>query len=224
MALSNIQKALEQYYLTKLDRNKFPLYYERRTAQYRDEEINKTKIITIPLQIKCISALFLNLPHEVSGQYGKVEKATRDFLFKGDSHLALLSSYYVSGLIWYKVERFFQNNEEGKKFRRARWHIMVIFKFFYCDKDDVNLLSSSRQEINRKTEKISEKLEKIILEKDEIVTTKLLEILRFITATLSTHSHKSIEELSKDRKLFEKKDTTLTLIEAVKKLRQENTP
>ncbi|ECC1349504.1 AIPR family protein, partial [Listeria monocytogenes] len=128
VALSAIQKAIEQYYNTKAKGNSCPLYYERRTEQYRDENIPKTKIINIPFQIKATSALFFDLPHEVSGQYGKVVKQTGDLLFK-DTHLSFLNSYYVSGLAWYKVERFVLNNEDGKRFRRARWHIIMILKY-----------------------------------------------------------------------------------------------
>ncbi|MFV5262982.1 AIPR family protein, partial [Acinetobacter courvalinii] len=150
---------IEQYHITKKRTNNFDLYYERRTAQFRDEDnIQKTKIITIPTQIKCTSAMFLNLPHEVSGQYGKVERTTRGLLFRDDKDLAYLNTYYVSGLAWYRVERFIANNDEGKKFRRARWHLIMLLKIFCCNVSDINMHSNGRQEIGVNSEKISQNL------------------------------------------------------------------
>ncbi|MFB9997712.1 AIPR family protein [Providencia rustigianii] len=150
MALSNFQKAIERYYSIKQESNRFSIYYERRTEQYRGDDIPKTKIINIPIQIKCVSALFFNLPHEVSGQYGKVEKSTSGLLFENEKHLSFLNVYYVSGLCWYKVERFVQNHEEGRKFRRARWHIMMLFKLRNCDVKDLDKLGFNKIPIDKK--------------------------------------------------------------------------
>ena len=125
IALTPIQKAIEVFYNQKRDLNKFDLFYERRTEQYRDENIQKSKIINIPYQIKSASALYFDLPHEVSGQYGKVERNTKNLLFK-ENDLNYLNSYYVSGLAWYRVEIFVTNSEMGKKYRRARWHIIML--------------------------------------------------------------------------------------------------
>ena len=199
MALSTIQKAIEEYYTTKMHNNHFPLYYERRTEQYRDEGIAKTKIINIPTQIKCTAALFCNLP---------------------DTDLSYLNIYYVSGLCWYKVERFVQNNEEGKKVRRARWHIMMLLKLMYCKKKDLDLLCSSRMEIDQRMKAASENLERILLQSDDLLHPILVETLNFIKSSLSAHYSKEIEELLDDRKIFERKETTTILINAVKKLRE----
>jgi hypothetical protein len=220
MALSTIQKALEEYYVTKMTNNGFPLYYERRTEQFRDEGIAKTKIINIPTQIKCTSALFCNLPHEVSGQYGKVERSTRGILFRTDKDLSYLNIYYVSGLCWYKVERFVQNNEEGKKVRRARWHIMMLLKLMHCKKKDLDLLCSSRIEIDNRMKVASETLEKFLLKGDEVLYPELIRIVNFIKDSLSAHHGIDSEKLMNDRKVFERKETTTILINAVKKLRE----
>ena len=73
------QKNLETYYSTYGENER--LYYERRTGQYRLESIPKTKIVNIPQQIKSVSAMFLNNPHGVSGNYGAIVKkvGNKDF-------------------------------------------------------------------------------------------------------------------------------------------------
>lgn len=206
VALSSIQKALEQYYCAKSKDNKYPLYYERRTEQYRDENIPKAKIINIPFQIKATSALFFDMPHEVSGQYGKVEKQTRGLLFE-DSHIAFLNSYYVSGLAWYKVERFVQNQEEGKKFRRARWHIIMILKYLCCPNDKINLA------IDKKSEANSKLIEAVLLDDD-----KMNEILKKAVEIIdkSLRQKGNIDTILSDRKTFERKDTTTHILDYIK--------
>ena len=210
VALSPIQKALEQYYQTKKSQNNFDLYYERRTEQYREDNIPKTKIITIPCQIKSISALFLDLPHAVSGQYGKVEKSTRGKLFQDSTDLLFLNSYYVSGLSWYKVERFVLNNEEGKKYKRARWHIIMLIKYLSCSIDKIDL------KIGKISERQSKIIEKILLD-DKKLNIMLKTVIKIIEECFNNNS-----SILSDRKLFEKKETTSKLIEFVKEYQKKN--
>lgn len=203
LALRDEQKSLEEYYSAKRNQNKFALYYERRTEQYRNESIQKTKIINIPFQIKATSAMFLDLPHEVSGQYGKVEQKTRGKLFTDSS---LLNPYYVSGLTWYRVETFIRNNDEGKKYRRARWHIMMVIKYLISPPKDTSII------IDKNAEKISEDVEKLMLDDEkslQIIENALNLIKDFIR-------NEGISDISEDRKFFERKETTTGLSEMLK--------
>lgn len=209
VALSTIQKALEQYYTTKSKSSKYPLYYERRTDQYRDDNIPKAKIINIPFQIKATSALFFDMPHEVSGQYGKVERQTRGLLFE-ETHIAFLNSYYVSGLAWYKVERFIQYQEESKKYRRARWHLIMLLKYLCCPIDKISMA------IDKKSESNSKLIEEILLDDDK-TNDYLKKAVDIIEKSLGEKDN--IETVLSDRKTFERKDTTNIIIDYIKKNR-----
>lgn len=213
IALSTIQKALEQFYIAKSKNSRFPLYYERRTGQYRDDDIAKTKIINIPFQIKATSALFFDLPHEVSGQYGKVAKQTRGLLFE-ESHLSFLNPYYTSGLAWYKVERFVQSHEDGKKYRRARWHLIMLLKYLCCSHDKISPSIDKRSEANSKL------IETILLddEKTNVILEKAIEIIKE-----SLTQDNDIETVLADRKTFERKDTTTIILNYVKGLSMNKT-
>ena len=200
IALTPIQKAIEVFYNQKRDLNKFDLFYERRTEQYRDENIQKSKIINIPYQIKSASALYFDLPHEVSGQYGKVERNTKNLLFK-ENDLNYLNSYYVSGLAWYRVERFVTNSEMGKKYRRARWHIIMLLKYYLCDINNIELAINKKSEINSKV------IERHLLDEDECH--------RILSALIEIINEYAIQH-SNDRKLFERKETTQNLIQLVR--------
>lgn len=99
-ALSTFQRTLEEYYKTYSD-SETALYYERRTGQYRNKGICPAQIISIPMQIKAASSMFLDNPHGVSGQYGTIAKNAGKKLFKENDKPIL---YYVSALAVYRLE------------------------------------------------------------------------------------------------------------------------
>lgn len=122
-ALSTFQKKLEEYYKTYRDED--ALVYERRTGQYRDSNIPKNRIVTIAMQIKTVAAMFLDEPSGVSGQYGTVAKRVGNKIFKtADKEII----YYVSSLALYKIENLFRTHKIDKKYRRARYHAMMLFR------------------------------------------------------------------------------------------------
>jgi hypothetical protein len=124
-ALSTFQKKLEEYYT--IFKSADALVYERRKGQYRGSDIPKSRIITIPMQIKTVAAMFLNEPGAVSGQYGTVVKRVGNKIFKEDDELSI---YYVSALALYKIENLFKNGTLNKKYRRSRYHAMMLFRMY----------------------------------------------------------------------------------------------
>ena len=197
-------------FVSKKTENSFELFYERRTEQYRDENIPKTKIINIPFQIKSTSAMFLNLPHEVSGQYGKVEKKTRGLLFDDSKDFGLLNVYYTSGLTWYRAERYVLNNHD-RAYRRARWHIIMLAKYICCEKTNLS------NKIDKSNNQNSEIIEKIMLKEDQAnkIFDKAIEIIN--ACLKEQYDDIDIDEILKDRKLFERKETTDWLLSFIEK-------
>lgn len=129
-ALSTFQKNLEEYY--KTFKTQDALIYERRTGQYRDSDIPNNKIISIATQIKTIAAMFLNEPSGVSGQYGTVAKRVGNKIFKTSDKLIM---YYVSALALYKIENLFKTNKIDKKYRRSRYHAMMLFRIVVSEEE-----------------------------------------------------------------------------------------
>ncbi|MFA7662583.1 MAG: AIPR family protein [Patescibacteria group bacterium] len=124
VAFSDFQKNLEQYYKTFKDDNK--LFYERRTGQYNTEHgVTKTKIVTIKNQIKTFASMFLNVPHLASGYYGKLYKDVKDKIFDKDHKY---NPYYLSSLAIYKIEKFTRAGSIDRKYNKARYHILMLFR------------------------------------------------------------------------------------------------
>ncbi len=126
-ALTVFQRNLEQFYNTYDGDNK--LFYERRAKQYNSSNnVIKTRIITVPIQIKSFSAMFLLNPHLVTSYFGTlVKKLNSDTskIFK-DDHAYI--TYYVSGLAYYKLETFFRRKLIDSKYKSIRFHILMLFR------------------------------------------------------------------------------------------------
>lgn len=194
-ALNNFHKMLEEYYKSQHTSFKdLQLYYERRSNQYRNSDIAQTKIINIPKQIKTVTSMFLDNPHGVSGHYGTVARKVKDEIFQEDDKS---EPYFVSSVLFYRLEAFFRKNKEYKEFTRMKWHILMTIKYSLVNngKFSPNLNSTEVQKL------ANEILKRI---KNEDNTNILI-----ISAIDSIKEMIVEEELEfEDRKLFERKETT----------------
>lgn len=187
-ALSTFQKKLEEYYKTYRDED--ALVYERRTGQYRDSNIPKNRIVTIAMQIKTVAAMLLDEPSGVSGQYGTVAKRVGNKIFKtADKEII----YYVSSLALYKIENLFRTHKIDKKYRRARYHAMMLFRMLV-----------STEEMPRFNARKMENYCKNILE----VLENNAECERIFCGIVAYIASKDGELDIMDRKCFERKETT----------------
>lgn len=195
-ALSTFQRTLEEYYRTYTEPDE-TLYYERRTGQYRNKDVPKGQIVSIPMQIKAAAAMFLDNPHDVSGRYGTIARNVGSKLFR-DNHKPIL--YYVSALAVYRFENLIKQKKIDTSYRKARYHAIMLFKYVIGGKDVPKYYNS------RKMENYCEKVRRALndSEKCEAVYKKILEYLS------------SREEISfADRKVFERKETTELLLRSL---------
>jgi hypothetical protein len=71
------QKRLEEFYQAASRDLPLPLYYERRSKQYDNSEVQRDQIISLAVQIKCFVAMFLNEPHSTHRYYGELLSSYR---------------------------------------------------------------------------------------------------------------------------------------------------
>jgi hypothetical protein len=148
-ALSDFQRNLEHYY-DSFDSDE-KLYYERRSKQYNsDASVNKTRIITIPIQIKAFSAMYLKNPHLVTSFFGSiVKKLDTDGspIFNQDHKLI---PYYVSGLAHYRLDSFFRskNNDLNidSKYKKVKFHLLMLFRLIIQPTDPPPMNSDRKME------------------------------------------------------------------------------
>lgn len=188
-ALSTFQKNLEAYYKTYTEPD--ALVYERRTGQYRDGNVPKNRIVSIPTQIKTMAAMFLNEPSAVSGQYGTVAKRVGNKIFRTSDRLIM---YYVSAMALYKIENLFKTNKIDKIYRRSRYHAMMLFRMAVSNEE----MPKFNQ---RKMELYCQNLLNVLRD-DERCEKVFVGIVDFIVS--------NGEEIDIfNRKCFERKETTL---------------
>lgn len=126
-AMTDFQKNLEHYYNSIEGEGK--LYYERRANQYNNTNttIAKKRIISVSNQIKSFSSIFRQDPHLVTTYFGQITKEIgkkKSKLLEADHQFA---TYYLAGLIFYKLDTLFTANEIDKKFKKVKFYIIMLF-------------------------------------------------------------------------------------------------
>lgn len=126
-ALTQFQRSLEQYYNSYTGDAK--IYYERRAKQYNsDNSVLKSKVITVPYQIKSFAAMFLDEPHNVTSFFGTIVRRLNEGkaqIFNNDHSYA---PYYTSSFAFYKLESFFRKGSIDSSFKKVRFHILMLFR------------------------------------------------------------------------------------------------
>ena len=156
-AMTDFQKNLEHYYNAMEGDGR--LYYERRVNQYNnDSSVVKKRIISVSNQIKSFSSIFRQDPHLVTTYFGQIAKEIgnkKSKLFENDHQFA---SYYLAGLIFYKLDTLFASNEIDKKFKKVKFYIIMLFPLL-ASKENFPPLNS-----HNKVEKYCNPIIKILLE------------------------------------------------------------
>lgn len=122
LSMDEYQQELESFYNSY---NKYTrLYYERRDGQYRgNPEAELIKIVSPEIQMKSFASIFLNSPHIASRFAGKLHEEISKKIFIKD-HRSIM--YYVAGLINYRLEKAFINDEINGVYNKFKYHIETI--------------------------------------------------------------------------------------------------
>ncbi|MFA5361397.1 MAG: AIPR family protein [archaeon] len=175
-AFSRFQKDLELFYESEQDINA-KLFYERRQKQYQDKEISRPRIVTIREQIKSFAAMFLDQPHVASGYFSKVYKNNKEQMFMSGHKF---DSYFISSLSMYRLDSFFRDELLNKKYRIARYHILMIFRMLIEKSNGISLPYLNSRDIEDFCERI-----KIILLDDKKSIEYFIESIKIIDSIKS---------------------------------------
>lgn len=126
-ALTQFQRSLEQYYNSFSGDSK--IYYERRSKQFNsDNNVQKSRIITVPYQIKSFVGMFLEEPHNVTSYFGAIVKRLNEGkipIFIEDHAYA---PYYTSAYAYYRLESLFKKGSIDSSYKKVRFHILMLFR------------------------------------------------------------------------------------------------
>lgn len=142
-ALTQFQRSLEQYYNSYNGDSK--IYYERRAKQYNsDNSVLKSKVITVPYQIKSFAAMFLDEPHNVTSFFGTIVKRLNEGKAQIFNNDHAYSPYYTSAFAYYKLESFFRKGSIDTSFKKVRFHILMLFRILN-EKENLPTLNSTKR-------------------------------------------------------------------------------
>lgn len=126
-SLTKFQRHLEDYFNSFTGDSR--LYYERRSKQYNsDSSVLKTRIITVPYQIKSFVAMFLEEPHNVTSFFGSIVKRINDGKIKVFSNEHSFFPYYLSAYAYYKLDCFFRKGQIDSSYKKVKFHILMLFR------------------------------------------------------------------------------------------------
>jgi hypothetical protein len=129
-SLTSFQRSLEQFYISYNGDAK--LYYERRSKQYNtDSSVLKTRIITVPYQIKSFAAMFLDNPHQVTSFFGTLVSRLNEGKAQIFTQDHVYSPYYTSAFAYYKLENHFRKRNIDSSYKKVRFHILMLFRMMY---------------------------------------------------------------------------------------------
>lgn len=140
VALSQFQKRLEDFYI--LDTLDVKLTYERRSGQFYQKEVTKTRVVSITDQMRAVSALFLDSPHAAARYTGKLFDEVGKSIFKEDHRL---SPYVASAFAAYRLENAFKTGLESR-YKPARYHILTAYKYAVLNGPSAPLNSGKSEE------------------------------------------------------------------------------
>nr|WP_242018680.1 MULTISPECIES: AIPR family protein [unclassified Synechocystis] len=140
IAITDFQKELESYYEAQPE--EYRLYYERRSKQYASlTNIEKVRIITIPLQIKAFSSMFLDYAHLAGRYHANLLTSVNDNIFI-NTHQKI--AYYVSAYASYKIDYLLRNKQIDKKYNPFKYIILMGINLYLSEHKKTNNISSKK--------------------------------------------------------------------------------
>ena len=143
-SLTQFQRSLEQFYNSYENDNK--LYYERRSKQYNsDTSVIKSRVITVPYQIKSFAGMFLNEPHNVTSYFGSIVRKLNDGKIQIFDNDHSYFPYYTSAYAYYKLETLFKRGLVDSSYRKVKFHLLMLFRMIN-EKEELPKLNSRKME------------------------------------------------------------------------------
>lgn len=119
IALLPFVKNLEEY--CRSTEESVRLFIERRESQYQHESIERSRIISLPILMKTVSATISGQPNRSARDYKKLLKDNEKNLF---TELSDVQIYHSSAYLYYKLEFLWRNGRIDASLKIYRFYIL----------------------------------------------------------------------------------------------------
>lgn len=150
-ALSPFMKDLEIF--CKSRPSDVAIFIERRENQYRDIEVERTRIFRPAELMKAVAAIYLHQPNRAARDYRGIRKEFQASVFQPDHNVEL---YHIAALASYRYDFAIRNKRVDKN-----WGIYKFYALFALGKSEYqapDVLGASL----KTQEKVRERIEKIL--------------------------------------------------------------
>jgi len=119
IALLPFVKNLEEY--CRSTDESIRLFIERRESQYQHETLERSRIISLPILMKAVSATILGQPNRSARDYKKLFKDNEKNLFTERSDVQI---YHAIAYLYYKLEFLWRNTRIDASLKIYRFYIL----------------------------------------------------------------------------------------------------
>ncbi|WP_218777523.1 AIPR family protein [Acetobacter indonesiensis] len=140
LALLPFVKNLEEYCHSVDDQYK--IFIERRENQYQREEIERARIMQLPVLLKAISATLLGQPNRSARDYKKIYRENKAVIFKENSDVRI---YHAIAYLYYRLEFLWRNQKINNSLKIFRFYILWAVYVKITEGEDVLKLHKPQQ-------------------------------------------------------------------------------
>ena len=168
-ALKPFMKDLEEYsFQQPTDRR---LFIERREHQYRDEGVERTRIIKPSELVKAIAGMFIFQPHRAARDYRGIRKEYAEKIFQDDHSVV---PYYAAAYASYRVDFLIRNSRVPRDWGIFKYYVLSRLGRQSTESADIFAMK------NKKQGDICEELIAVLDDEEKLIehftaTAKLLE-------------------------------------------------
>nr|WP_246253870.1 AIPR family protein [Isoptericola chiayiensis] len=101
------------------------LYYERRSKQYAEHDIERTRIVTRSQLIRTFASMFLDEPARAGRYVRELKEARAPQLFNPEQNPL---AYYTSAAAYYRIEWLLRNKRIDRSYSPARYQLLAAIK------------------------------------------------------------------------------------------------
>lgn len=173
LALTDVQRELEEYFKVA-HKNKERLYYERRANQYHDSNVEKVRIVSVSMSLKCYSSMFLSIPHIASRWIGKLYKDYSTKVFDKNNPE---EAFYTSSLALYRYLFFNRGLSFGNNCGKFKFFVLLMLRL-YLTGDSTSMEFATKKDIEKECKVIN----KVLWNKVECQTLmkKMVDIIKIV--------------------------------------------
>jgi hypothetical protein len=140
-ALKPFMKDLEEYSRQQKDDQR--LFIERREHQYREDGVERTRIIKPSDLVKSIAGMFIFQPHRAARDYRGIRKEFSEKIFR-DEHSVV--PYHVAAFASYKIDFAIRNKRVPRDWGIYKYYVLAMIGREFTGSKEIWDLKKSKQE------------------------------------------------------------------------------